>query len=105
MDMSFAAAVSGVQTVIKRQEIAGHNVANVNTPGFEEMSAGQTEQFPVGVRIGNLTRTPNPDAEHSNTDLAKEAVIQLQNKNELAADVSVIKVQDKMVGALLDIIA
>jgi flagellar hook protein FlgE len=105
MDISFAAPVSAVQTVLKRQEVSADNIANVNTPGFEQYDVSQTDMSPAGVRVDNLKRTLNPDSERSNTDLAKEAVEQIKNKNELAANVSVIKAQDKMVGALLDIIA
>jgi flagellar basal body rod protein FlgC len=60
---------------------------------------------PQGVQISGLRQTPNPDPANSNTDLNKEMINQVQNKNELAADVSVLKTQDKMIGALLDIVA
>jgi len=105
MDVSFNTALSGMQTVIKRQEVAANNIANVNTPGFEEYSVGQAEIRPGGVRIASLARAPNPDMDRSNTDLAKQAVAMINNKNELAANARVIKTQDKMLGALLDIIA
>ena len=105
MDLSFATAVSGMQTVMKRQDIAADNIANVNTPGFRQYNAGQSEVSPAGVRISNISRTPNSDPGSSNTDLATQEVAMLQNKNELAANVGVVKTQDKMLGALLDIVA
>jgi flagellar hook protein FlgE len=52
-----------------------------------------------------LRSTPNTHSQDSNTDLNKELVNQVINKNELAANVKVIQAQDKMMGALLDIIA
>ena len=105
MDVSFSSAVSGMQTVIKRQEVAANNIANVNTPGFAEYDARQSEMTPGGVRISNISRPPNADRTTSNTDLAKQAVDLLKNKNEMKANAAVIKTQDTMLGALLDIIA
>jgi flagellar hook protein FlgE len=105
MEISLASAVSGIQTVIKRQEAAGANIANVNTPGFESCSVNQTEMKPSGVRVASVNRTLNSEPDTSNTDLAKEMTDMVRNKNELAANVKVARVQNEMTGALLDIIA
>jgi flagellar basal body rod protein FlgG len=105
MELSTVSAVSGMQTVIKRQEAAAANIANVNTPGFESYSVGQTEQQPAGVRVSGVWRAPNPEPDRSNTDLAKEMTDMITNKNELKANTKVIRAQDEMLGALLDIIA
>jgi flagellar basal-body rod protein FlgC len=105
MNVSFAAPLSGIQTVLTRQDVSANNIANIDTPGFSQSDVSQTDMSPAGVRVTSLKRTANLSTENSNTDLAKEAVEQIQNKNELAANVNVIKVQDKMLGALLDIIA
>lgn len=102
MQVSFSTSLSGIQAAIKRQDVTAHNVANVNTPGYEQIDVMQKEKAGGGVEISGLKRTPNPDKEHSNTDLAKEAVEQIQNKNSLKANVNAIKTQDKMLGALLD---
>ena len=105
MELSSISAVSGIQTVIKRQEAAAANIANVNTPGFEYYTLGQTEAPPAGVRVSGVSRTLNPEPDRSNTDLAREMTDMLRNKNELAANVKVLRAQDEMAGALLDIIA
>jgi flagellar hook protein FlgE len=105
MNISFSSALSGIQTVIKREEISAANIANVNTSGFEKYSSSQTEKSPAGVRIASISRTLNSEGDLSNTDLSQEMVNQLTNKNELRADAKVIHVQNEMVGALLDIIA
>lgn len=105
MQVSFAAAVSGIQAVITRENVSANNVANITTPGFSQTDAIQTAMSPQGVQISALRKTPNPDPQASNTDLTKEMVNQVQNKNELAADVKVIQTQDKMMGSLLDIVA
>ncbi len=105
MEISSAASLSGIQTVIKRQEATAQNIANVNTPGFESYSINQTEMQPSGVRVASTKRTLNPEPDTSNTDLGLEMTKMLQNKNELAANVKVARVQNDMTGALLDIIA
>jgi flagellar basal body rod protein FlgG len=105
MEISSAASLSGIQTVIKRQEATAANIANVNTPGFERYSVNQTEMLPGGVRVASVNRTLNPEPDRSNTDLAQEMTDMLRNKNELAANVKVARVQNEMTGALLDIIA
>jgi len=105
MEISQAASLSGIQTVIKRQEATAQNIANVNTPGFERYSVNQTDMAPSGVRVASVNRTLNPDSDRSNTDLAQEMTDMIRNKNELTANVKVIRAQDQMTGALLDIIA
>jgi flagellar hook protein FlgE len=105
MQLSFDAATSGIKTVITREEVSANNVANISTRGFSQTDALQTDMSPAGVRISGLRSTPNTESQDSNTDLTKEMVNQVINKNELAANVKVIQTQDKMMGALLDIIA
>jgi flagellar hook protein FlgE len=105
MEISSAASLSGIQTIIKRQEAAGANIANVNTPGFESYSVNQAEMQPSGVRVASVKRSLNAEPDSSNTDLSKEMIDMIQNKNELAANVKTLRVQNNMTGALLDIIA
>jgi flagellar basal-body rod protein FlgC len=105
MDISFSTSISGIQTALKRHDVTAHNVANVNTPGFAAANVTQTDVRPGGVRIASIDRSTNTDATLSNTDLAKEAGEQIENKNTLAADVKVLKVKDRMLGELLDLFA
>ena len=104
MSMAIGASTSGIQTTFARQNYAAHNVANINTPGFEQINVSQTETKP-GVRISSLSRTPNPDATTSNTDLAEQTMHQMENKADLSANLKAAKVQDRMIGDLLDILA
>jgi flagellar hook protein FlgE len=104
MEISSLSAVSGIQTVMKRQDAAGTNIANSNTPGYESYRVDQTEQMPAGVRVSSIKRTLNPEPDRSNTDLAKEMTGMMINKHELAANIKVARAQDEMTGALLDVI-
>jgi len=104
MDLSLGASVSGMQASSTRHDITAHDVANINTPGYEEYRPIQTDVKPAGTRIAAITRTPNPDPTVSGTDLATETVEQIQNKNTFTANAQMIKAKDKMLGTLLDLI-
>ena len=105
MTVSFDASVSGMQAAQIRQDVTANNVANVNTTGFEQTTAYQTDMLPQGTRISNLVRTPNNNTAPSNTDLVKETKEQIINKTAFQADLNVVKVQDNMMGTLLDMFA
>jgi flagellar basal-body rod protein FlgC len=105
MNISFSAPISGMKASSIRHDITDHDVANVNTPGFEEQQAHQTDVRPTGTCISHVSRTPNPDPALSNTDLAEEAKEQIVNKNAFTANAKVIRVQDEMLGTLLDILS
>jgi flagellar hook protein FlgE len=105
MDISLSSAISGMQTIIKRQEATAANIANVNTPGFDSYQVSQAETPPGGVRVASVSRTLNNQPDQSGTDLNREMVNLVQNKHEFAANAKVIRAQNEMTGALLDIIA
>jgi flagellar hook protein FlgE len=105
MEISFSAPISGIKTAMTRHDVTANDVANVNTPGYEERSVRQSDMPGQGVRISSIGRTPNPESTISNTDLAEEAKEQIQNKNTLTANIKVMKVKDRMLGELLDLIA
>jgi flagellar hook protein FlgE len=104
MDVSFSASLSGMQASSTRHDITANDVANINTPGYEEYRPIQTDVNPAGTRIAAVIRTPNPDKTTSGTDLATESVEQIENKTTFSANAQMIKAKDKMLGTLLDII-
>jgi flagellar basal body rod protein FlgG len=105
MNISSNAALSGVQTALYRHDVSANDIANMNTPGYEQVTPQQTETLPAGTGISNLARTPNDSVELSNTDLATEMVEQKTNGASLSANIAVLKAQDKMTGELLDLFA
>jgi len=105
MSISMNAAISGIRVSLARQDSTAHNIANMSTPGFEQMNTQQAEMSTGGVRVTGTTRTPNPDPTTSGTDLAQQMVNMDINKTELTANIKVIKTQDKMIGDLIDLIA
>jgi flagellar hook protein FlgE len=103
MDVSFSTSLSGVQTTQTRQDVAAHNVANVESQGYSMIDAQQAEMATGGTRMASLRHIPNPDPATSNTDLAQTTVNQIENKTAYAANLAVMKVQNNMLGALLDL--
>lgn len=105
MNISLSAGLSGIQAASFKESVSADNIANATTDGFEKYNVSQTESTNMsGVKISSISRTTNNGVE-SNTDIAIKMVNQISNKNELSGDLSVIKTQDKMTGALLDIMA
>jgi flagellar basal body rod protein FlgG len=105
MEASFNSSLSGISTYITRQNVTANDVANINTPGFEQQRVWQTEQTPYGVRISSISTVPNDSVELSNTDFAEEAGEMITNKNGTAANVKALKVKDRMTAEILDLFA
>ena len=104
MDISFSSSLSGMKAAIRRHDIGAHDVANVNTGGFEEQVPHQVEKKPAGTEISHVSRTPNSNKEISNTDLAVESTEQIQNEKTLSANAKVIKAKDEMLGEVIDLL-
>ncbi len=99
-----SAAISGVQLGALRMSVSANNVANVNTPGFEQSDLVQVDRNP-GTGVGSIRKTPNPNPELSGTDLAKEFGGEMTlAKTGYSASLKALKAQDEMVGSLLDVV-
>lgn len=72
--MNISPNVSAMKASFDKMAVSAHNVANINTPGFE-------------------------------TDLAREVVEQIKSEKELAANASVVRTQDKMLGETVNLLA
>jgi len=94
-----------MQVAMARQNTTAHNIANVVTPGFQQMNTQQAEASPAGVRVTGYTRTPNPNPSESGTDLAQQMVNLNVNNDDFTANTKVFKVQDQMIGTAIDLIA
>ena len=101
---SISAGLSGMQTWQLRKDVSANDIANVNTRGYSQKIPVQTEARP-GTQISAIETEPNGDTETSNTDLVTELVEQKVSVQGYSANAKVIKVQDRMTQALLDIVA
>lgn len=115
MIVGMAAALSGIQAGGKMLSVGGHNIANAQTESFkrtrallEESSAGG------GVTVTLQTdKRPGPQylssedsfslREGSNVNLGEEIISNLQAVNLIEANIASLRVQDKVLGSLLDI--
>ena len=114
MDSIFIAA-SGMLNAQRRLEIGAHNVANIDTPGFQAARALSVE-LPGG---GVATRSDTPGAPErvefpsmpafpgglprSNVNLATEQVNSILNREAFRANVNALRAQDEIIGELLDL--
>ncbi len=104
MDTSFAITSSAFTTTAIRHAVTAHDVANINTDGFSESSVVQSDLSTGGVEVAAIRKNQNINPHgYSNTDFVTEAGEMVSNKNVYGANAKVFKVQDKMVGELLDI--
>ncbi len=85
MSSVMATSLSGMQAAQSALDVAAHNIANAQTPGFR--------------------RQPSPQALASDGGeaLATDLVGQLVAKNAFLANLAVFKAADQMAGTLLDV--
>lgn len=105
MNIASGAAISAIQSTQLRQNIAANDVANINTPGYEQVTPRQADMLPAGTTVSSASRTPNSGNPLSSTDLATEMVEVNTNKTTYSANLAVIKAQDRMTGELIDLLA
>jgi len=95
--------LSGLKAATKVLNNSAHNVANTNTPGFEP---GRTllEDAKPGVRARVETGGVAPDSNEalSSVGLAQETVTQIGASAMYRANLTSIKVEDELLGTLLD---
>jgi len=102
-------AANALQRETQRFSQSAHNVANVNTDGFDP--AAQAAASKVGApasRVSTYGRnslpvSPNEPGEPtpSLTDLAEERVTQLSSLRSFQANVAVLRTADQMLGELV----
>ena len=100
---SLSNANSGIQTSIIRNDISSNDIANVNTTGFEESQPIQSEQKNGGTTLSAINKVDTYEGADSNTDIATEMVEQSNNLDTLKANSAVMRVQNEMLGTVLDL--
>lgn len=119
----FGAGLSGLQVHSTVQQVAAHNIANVNTAGFVPQRAVLTEsegQAQLQAIItehgsaGSARVTPNgadaaPFAAEgqiaAGTDIARSFVDMISSQHAFSASAKLISTQDQMLGTLFDLMA
>ena len=116
MISSINSSLSGLSAFTKKTRVISNNIANVNTDGFKKSRATFNEGANGGVDVV-VTRIdtpgpPNPDVkdypnlepELSNVDLTEEIPQMMLTQRGYGANLKTLKIQDEMIGALLDIL-
>jgi flagellar hook protein FlgE len=90
-------AVSGVQAASTHLDVAAHNIANAQTPGFKRQVVHQQSQESAGVMtsVGQATEV--------GADLAADLIEQKSAAYQYKANLRTIQTQDQMMGSLLDL--
>lgn len=112
--MNFDIPLSGLQNAALRQNVAANNIANLNTPGYRARSVINAETEGGGVRAAEMHPDDAPGRPDvlslseealasSNVDLATEAVATIVNGASYQANAAVVRVEDDLLGSLLDI--
>jgi len=106
-------AGSALRVEALRLQASAHNIANLQTAGFDPVQVEAQSQPGGGVsaRIVSSDR-PNPTVNldgqsltTSNTDLATELVNQMRASNAYKANVKTLQTADEMSGTALDLVA
>ncbi|GJL67532.1 MAG: hypothetical protein NPIRA06_01670 [Nitrospirales bacterium] len=115
MIAGMASALSGIQTGGRILSVGAHNIANSQTESFKRIRG-----FPEESSTGNEVRITLQTDKHprsqflsgeesislregSNVDLGEEIISNLQAVNLIEANIASIKIQDKVLGSLLDL--
>lgn len=111
--MNLSIPLSGLRVAETRLAATANNIANVNTPGYRPRTVGLSEQSGGGVaaeapRVDNLPQPADTlelsDAAQlpSGVNVATEAVNTIADTAAYTANAAVIRVEDDLLGALLD---
>lgn len=105
----FAIAQSGLSAAQTQLNVAATNIANLNTPGYQSSRADLIDLSTGGVAVGGISKdtTPGPiqpdGSVGSNVDLATQAINLTRASILYSANAAVVRVGEKVTGALLDI--
>ena len=90
-------ALGGMRAAHQGVQVAAHNVANLNTPGFRRQTVELQAEPGQGGVSASLGR-----AQEEGASLETDAVEQMAATYAFKANVQVLKTEDRMMGALLD---
>ena len=99
MSNGLSISLSGIQSALRRLDIAANNIANLNTPGFQ----AQRGDFAETVDEAGASQDAGARADASNNvNLADEQVNLLTSEVSVRANINAIRAQDEIFRQLLD---
>jgi flagellar hook protein FlgE len=99
MSNTFSIGLSGLNAAQLRLDSAAHNVANAQTPGFRRQQVLQQAQPEGGVQAEIAAQR------QAGGSLEADAVEQMSASYTYQANLRTVKVQDEVLGSLLDAVA
>lgn len=96
-----ASGLSGMRAAQQRLDTSAHNIANLQTPGFQRQIAGRTAQTGPGGVNTEQRQAPQASADGF-AHLADDMVEQRMSLYSFAANLKTVETEDKMLGTLLD---
>jgi len=114
---SMQSSVSALYAFQKKMNSTAHNIANVNTDGYQKSRVLFQESRNGGVEAevdrvqDNVTLSDRPvennteTAAPSNVDLSEELPELMISKAGYTANLKAVQTQDEMLGSLLDVMA
>jgi flagellar basal-body rod protein FlgC len=93
-------ATSGMHAAQQRLQASAHNLANLQTDGFQRQQVVQLERSDAGG-VDIATRR----SESLGVSIASEVVDHISAQVDFAANVNVFRTADRMAGALLSVYA
>lgn len=90
-------AQSGMQAALQQQSAAANNIANQNTDGYRRERVDQ-QANPDGGTSTSVSRASQPGSQ-----LEQDMVGQISSSYSFQANLKTLKVQDQMMGSLLDV--
>ncbi|RZL10618.1 MAG: flagellar basal body rod protein [Rubrivivax sp.] len=92
--------LSGLNAARTRLDVASHNIANAQTPGFTRQTVTQQTQQGGGVdaEVNEAAQAAVPGA-----DLATDLVNQMAASYAFKANLKTIETEQRMTGSLLDL--
>ena len=99
MSNTFSIGLSGLNAAQLRLDSAAHNVANAQTPGFRRQQVLQQAQPEGGVQAEIAAQR------QTGGSLEADAVEQMSASYTYQANLRTVKVQDEVLGSLLDAVA
>lgn len=94
--------LSGMQAAQTRLNVTAHNVANVQTEGFQRQRVEQTANAETGGVTARVTRPETATGQNVDA-LVEDMVEQKMAKNTYLANLQTVKTEQEMMGNLLDI--
>jgi flagellar hook protein FlgE len=116
MDLSVSSSLSAMAAFQKKMDVTADNIANVLTDGFKKSRVTMQEASPNGVKaVVDRVETPGvpkttelnggtAEVESSNVDLAGELTDMIPTQADWRANLNTLKVQNDMLGSVLDIL-